>query len=136
MGIQFNLIGFADYEGTWRVESILIAMCIYSFFLLVMTLLWLYRYYGSKDRKVKKLRLILLYVFSQPLINAIGQLIENTIFKLDGFYTGLHLTWGETKDIWITVLAPVLFPILVSLLLLPFIKRYYAKKYAEIDVGS
>jgi len=133
MGTQFNLIGFMDGEGTWRVPSILIAMCIVSFFLLLMTLYGVYRYYRGKDRKIKKVRLILLSVISPLLINKIGQWIENTIFKVEGYYTGLHLTWGEPIDIWITVLAPVLFPIVVSFLLSPFIKRYCEKKNAETE---
>ena len=119
---------FIDGVGTWQVESIFIAMVIYSLFLLTLSVLWLLKYYGKGQKKVKKTRLILVYVLSPWFIKIIGQIIENHLYSEEpNSYIGLHLFWGETKDILITLFAPLILPIAISLLLSIFLKKRYIK---------
>jgi len=117
-----------DGPGTWQEESILIAMIIYSFLLLTLSILWLIKYYSINQNKPKKLRLILVYALSPWLINILGQIIVNIRFsdKLNS-YIGLHLFWGETKDILITIIAPLLPPVIISLILMVFLKRHHVR---------
>jgi hypothetical protein len=128
--MDFKIKGFSfiDGVGTWQVESIFIAMVIYSLFLLTLSVLWLLKYYGKAQKKVKKTRLILVYVLSPWFINIIGQVIENHLYSEElNSYIGLHLFWGETKDILITIFAPLILPIAISLLLSIFLKKHYIK---------
>ena len=56
--------------GTWRDQSILFDMIIYSVFLVIMSMIWIHRYYRGTKKPGKK-RLIFLYLFSSWIINII-----------------------------------------------------------------
>lgn len=128
--MDFNLKAFMDGPGTWREQSILFAMIIYSIFLVIMSMIWFYRYYRG-TKKPGKIRLIFIYLFSFWIIGNIGQLIENILYSKElNTYIGLHLFWGEKKDIWITIIAPLVPPILCSLIFAAFLK--YKKKNNKI----
>ena len=125
---------FWDGPGTWENKSVLIAMIIYSIFLSVFTSSWIHKYFKGSRKKVKIGSMLLVYLLSAWFITILAQIIENFVLnRFSDGYCGLHLFWGENKDILITIFAPLIPPILIGIISLVHLKK---RSRIETDLQS
>lgn len=119
-----NTFYIIDLAGNWKVESFLIAMIIYSVLLTILSVLWCLKYYSQADKKPGKMRLVAVYALSPWFISVIGNAIEHfSITAEPGMYRSFHIFFGDLTDVFITILAPFILPIITSVVLAIILKK-------------
>lgn len=103
-------------------ESILNAVIIYAVLLLILSIAWILKYFSKQRRRVRTKSLVLMYLLTPVFINFIGSLIE---FRRNSQSSGLDIFLGDTKDIVIPISATIIPPILISLVIFLFMKKYH-----------
>lgn len=101
MSFTFSCV---DYAAIWSGPPVFIAMVIWLIILLTISVKWVYCL-NRKGKSVigKGIGLIFLYLLTPYIQSLIANIIVDIFFEAKNESIGLHLSWGGTIDIIITV---------------------------------